>query len=364
MKIGHVSHAYKPISGGQETYLKNLYDVLAANGHDQRVYQLDTGFKDPELRNIPRLPRRLWNTSIERYLNAPIMVIAHNKDLRYEEAIIIHYAFYQPWLLWHSNCIILSHGVEWDNPTPSFGRRFRAWQCRLLYKRFTKKMVVNDTNYLRAMGENIAPKEGMFKQVLPGVWFIPNCVNTDYFSRTSPLPEFKDQKIILVPRNLVRPRGVDLGLRAFAIFHKIHPDWKMVIIGDSSDSAYKNELKALTRDLGILDAVNFLGSIPWERMPGYYSSATITWVPTLWSEGTSLSALESMSCGTPVVSTDVGGLADLPCIQVPPEPQAMADATFHLLETLEETAASQKAETLKIHNLKNWSECWAQVVQA
>jgi glycosyltransferase involved in cell wall biosynthesis len=364
MKIGHISHAYKPITGGQETYLKNLFDVLAAAGHEQRVYQLDTGFADPELRNIPRLPRRLRNTSVERYLTGFLLLLRHGRILRSEDALLVHYAFYQPWLLWHSNCVVLSHGVEWDNPVPSLGRRFRAWLCRMLFHRFTRKMVVNDTNYLRAMGKEAPPGQGMFQQVFPGVWFIPNCVNTDYFSKTSPLPEFAGERIILVPRNLVRQRGVDLALQAFSLMLRESPEWKMLVIGDSSDSAYKEELRALASQLGLGDSVRFLGSIAWDRMPAYYSSATITWIPTLWCEGTSLSALESMSCGTPVISTNVGGLVDLPCVHVAPTPEAMAGATLELLGKYGEVADRQRTLTRELHNLGNWSKAWIQVFQS
>jgi glycosyltransferase involved in cell wall biosynthesis len=47
-----------------------------------------------------------------------------------------------------------------------------------------------------------------------------------------------------------------------------------------------------------------------EEMPKVYQQADIAVVPTRASEGLSLSLLESLSCGLPVVTTPVGGLGD------------------------------------------------------
>ena len=39
MKIGHVSLTYRPVTGGQETYIENLKRVLEKLGHRNTVYQ-------------------------------------------------------------------------------------------------------------------------------------------------------------------------------------------------------------------------------------------------------------------------------------------------------------------------------------
>jgi glycosyltransferase involved in cell wall biosynthesis len=46
-------------------------------------------------------------------------------------------------------------------------------------------------------------------------------------------------------------------------------------------------------------------------MPRVYQEADITIVPTLWSEGTSLSCLEAQASGNAVIATNVGGLPNL-----------------------------------------------------
>lgn len=46
-------------------------------------------------------------------------------------------------------------------------------------------------------------------------------------------------------------------------------------------------------------------------MPDCYKNADITLIPTIYSEGTSLSCLEAMACGNFVIATNIGGLTNL-----------------------------------------------------
>ncbi len=48
-----------------------------------------------------------------------------------------------------------------------------------------------------------------------------------------------------------------------------------------------------------------------EHMPDCYKNADITLIPTIYSEGTSLSCLEAMACGNFVIATNIGGLTNL-----------------------------------------------------
>lgn len=42
-----------------------------------------------------------------------------------------------------------------------------------------------------------------------------------------------------------------------------------------------------------------------------YADADVSVIPTLWSEGTSLSCVEALAAGVPVVATPVGGLGNI-----------------------------------------------------
>lgn len=67
-------------------------------------------------------------------------------------------------------------------------------------------------------------------------------------------------------------------------------------------------LQALRRELGIHDLVTFLGSKDQDSLPNYYAAAEMVVMPSHY-ESFGLVALEAMAMGTPVIASEVGGLA-------------------------------------------------------
>jgi D-inositol-3-phosphate glycosyltransferase len=88
-----------------------------------------------------------------------------------------------------------------------------------------------------------------------------------------------------------------------------------VIGGDASvsESQMSHEMARLNKlrdELGLADIVTFLGKKEQTTLPYYYSAADIVVVPSHY-ESFGMVALEAMACGTPVVASQVGGLAYL-----------------------------------------------------
>jgi len=69
-------------------------------------------------------------------------------------------------------------------------------------------------------------------------------------------------------------------------------------------------LQKMCVDIGIGDLVLFLGQRDQDHLPYYYSAADMVVMPSHY-ESFGMVALESMACGTPVVASQVGGLAFL-----------------------------------------------------
>jgi glycosyltransferase involved in cell wall biosynthesis len=80
-------------------------------------------------------------------------------------------------------------------------------------------------------------------------------------------------------------------------------------------------LKKLTGSLGLGERVRFLGAVPQEQLAEYYGAADAL-VLASSREGWPNVLLEAMACGTPVVSTRVGGT---PEIVAAPEAGVLAD---------------------------------------
>ena len=359
MRIAQVTYSYKPIIGGADVYAARLHRLLMGEGYESCVYQRHREAEGREVRMLPRLPglsagREFWLL--------PLFVPLHALSLLQKRALIVHYPNYWLPVFWHHRIIGLSHGVTWDDRPQSAAGRFKKWLARTAFRN-CQAFVANDTFFLREMGLDVEPGKGAFEEVAPGRWFIPNTVNAETFSPNRGTRELRELNPILVPRNIYRNRGLHLALEAYNLFRREHPETTLVIVGDFSQPEYARELAAQTRDLGLLGRVVFAGPVPHDEMPAVYGSALMTVIPSLCGEGTSLSALESMSCGVATVSTDVGGLADLPTVQAPPHIEPLARAMIETFERREEEGEQQRKLVLAHYPEERWNDTWLKVVE-
>lgn len=113
-------------------------------------------------------------------------------------------------------------------------------------------------------------------------------------------------------------KGVDTLLRAMSCLkiRSLHRPVNLAIIGGEPDadpremSAEMARLQQLSDELCMGGTVVFLGKRGQDTLPYYYSSADVLVMPSLY-ESFGMVALEAMACGTPVIASQVGGLAYL-----------------------------------------------------
>lgn len=79
-------------------------------------------------------------------------------------------------------------------------------------------------------------------------------------------------------------------------------------VGEEDENAEIARLKELCHEHSLDDLVTFLGRRDQDLLPYYYSAAEAVVVPSHY-ESFGMVALEAMACGTPVVASQVGGLA-------------------------------------------------------
>jgi D-inositol-3-phosphate glycosyltransferase len=113
-------------------------------------------------------------------------------------------------------------------------------------------------------------------------------------------------------------KGIDTMLRAMALIQARRPDVLnnacLAIIGgdpwaDDLDEEMAR-LQQLRTDLDIHDLVTFLGAKDQDLLPNYYAAAEVVVMPSHY-ESFGMVALEAMAMGTPVIASEVGGLAHL-----------------------------------------------------
>lgn len=102
-------------------------------------------------------------------------------------------------------------------------------------------------------------------------------------------------------------KGIDRLLKAIAQLRRQQRVQLLIIGGDGPETDEFQNLQRLAQQLDIGDSVTFLGRIEQNRLPPYYSAADALVIPSYY-ESFGLVGLESLACGTPVVSTPVGAM--------------------------------------------------------
>jgi len=124
--------------------------------------------------------------------------------------------------------------------------------------------------------------------------------------------------VILFVGRIEPLKGVDNLLRAIALVVEERPDLReglvVPIVGGDLDRICEDDemmrLQELREGLGIGDVVTFMGAKDQDTLQYYYAAAEMVVMPSDY-ESFGMVALEAMACGTPVIASDVGGLAFL-----------------------------------------------------
>ncbi|ADJ25655.1 glycosyl transferase group 1 [Dehalogenimonas lykanthroporepellens BL-DC-9] len=120
------------------------------------------------------------------------------------------------------------------------------------------------------------------------------------------LPE---RPLVLYVGRLDKLKGIDRLVTALGLMQN-NSAGLLVVGGDDYSRATQERLRAQASAEGVADRVVFHDAAPQSRLPYYYAAADVVAVPS-YSETFGMVALEALSCGRPVVSTDVGAARDI-----------------------------------------------------
>jgi glycosyltransferase involved in cell wall biosynthesis len=129
-----------------------------------------------------------------------------------------------------------------------------------------------------------------------------------------------------------------------------------MIVGGGPDRAM---LETHVAELGLQGRVRMMGRVPHALLPAFYAAADVT-LHTASLEGLANVWVESLACGTPVVTTDCGGareLLDRPEAgrAVASDPAAIASAVREML-ALAPTASAVAASAARFSWERNAAE--------
>ena len=116
-----------------------------------------------------------------------------------------------------------------------------------------------------------------------------------------------DAPFIVSVGALIPSKGHQFLVRAFGRIAGRHPDMRLAILGEGP---LRSQLEKLILELGLRDRVHLLGKRPNEELRLWYSAATASCLASA-GEGWPNVVTESLTCGTPVVATRVGGIPEI-----------------------------------------------------
>jgi glycosyltransferase involved in cell wall biosynthesis len=386
MKLVQVSLYYKPINGGQQ-YIVDAIDRLVCsksvstviiqplnlclirhflrNGNFGKVFPILNPLSPFLLfryfiRLLPsKLAKDIHESIIWDGFNLGLFLFSRfaiNKD----DVILVHYHYHLESLRFCSaRKIIFSHGVEWSRRNPSRLDKNKVSSLLRIFQNIdslnVSNIIANDADYIRLC-------KSMMDVACSSVDinYLPNAVDASLFvhSNGNVLPNEVQKKIpglVVCIRNVREDRGILEAIKAILILNKQSPDWQLWIAGTykENDPYFK---KCVSATLGS-DKVVFLGSLSRYDVLQLYRKAFISLVPSQDKEGTSLAALESMSSGTPCVSTNIGGLVDLPTFKAADiTPEAIAKAISDLSENYSKEQLRQLTITQAEFSTNSWNK--------
>jgi glycosyltransferase involved in cell wall biosynthesis len=142
---------------------------------------------------------------------------------------------------------------------------------------------------------------------------IPNGIDAALFHRRDPVASRRkhgiaeDAKVVLSAGALIERKGHHRTIQAL---HQI-PGVQLLIAGaPGREGKFEEEIRSTVSRLGMESRVRFLGQVSPSVLPELMSAADLFCLASN-REGWPNVVHEAMGCGTPVVATNVGGVADM-----------------------------------------------------
>lgn len=296
MNIAHFTFEYPPsTTGGLGTYLQGLVEYQKGMGDQVDVFFLSN--EQPPARTI-HLPFYKNEQLVSYNLNQINQLCKH---VKYDVVVCQEWEGIlasQP--LWTQGIPLVTTchlPLAWD-----IGYQAEDIACKFageleFFAMAQSDLIIAVSNSVkRQLEQSYTFTQGKIKVVHNGT-------DTSFFS-----PGIKsDQPIVLYVGRFGEQKGFDLLPDIFSLLKQSHPRLLFKIIGIGP---LKSEVSKKFEALNLAKSIQFYEFSPPEKVLELYREATVVIMPSRF-EPCSLVAIESMATGTPLVASNVGGLAEI-----------------------------------------------------
>ncbi|HIF9056733.1 TPA: glycosyltransferase [Photobacterium damselae] len=306
MRILQLSKFYKPYSGGLETVVADISEGVS-NNHEVTVLATDNSDQktSEKINEVNILRSKEW-FSFASVSFAPKYIINYLNKVKEMDIIHVHlpnplanFSIFLGWFLFYKPKKIVVHWHSDIIKQKTILKYYKPFQNWLLKK--SDIIIVTSSNYL----EYSEQLEG-FKhkcQVIPiGIHSIEKNVKPKLVEsiRQKYLKDNEDILIFSLGRHIYY-KGFEYLLESMIDIDHV----KLIIGGSGPDTQkYKNYLNRYNLN----EKVFFIGRVSEDELPSFYAAADIFCFPSIEkSEAFGVVQLESMSVGTPIISTNIKG---------------------------------------------------------
>lgn len=198
--------------------------------------------------------------------------------------------------------LTVSHGLMFDGAMPE--QKQNSIQNLDNFKRWIRnstKTISVDTNTIKVMQTYDHRIANKFE-------FVVNYADLEMFKPNEKLND--DKFVVLFSRRLQYCRGYQTMMKAVDVLREKYEDMHFLFCGKGNEGEEKHFTDWYNQNSKNVERT----WVEMKDMPKIYQKATISCVPTIYAEGSSLSAIESIASGVPIIATCVGGLTDI-CIE-------------------------------------------------
>lgn len=185
-----------------------------------------------------------------------------------------------------------------------------------LYNRILLPRVLDHANIIIATTPRFVEESKFLRSYKKKIKIIPNGINIQEYDLDLSQKECRirlklpeDKLIILFFGNLVRYKGPDILLKAFA---QVRKKYSKTLLFYAGRGDMESELKRKVSEMKLEDSVCFSGYVPEELKPLYYKAADIFCLPSrTLAEAFGIVNLEAMASGLPIIASKLGGIPDV-----------------------------------------------------
>jgi len=170
-----------------------------------------------------------------------------------------------------------------------------------------RKCVVKNSDMVISINDDTSELAIKYGKSEEDILEINNTVNFNIFRPIN--LEKEDKNTILFVGRIAEVKGLELFVDTIIELNKDDKEkrWTGVIVGEGE---YRERLERYIVQKRAGEFIKFLGTLNPEELVYWYNKALVTLI-TSYHEGIPMALLESLACGTPVVSTEVGGIREI-----------------------------------------------------